>query len=332
MKRIIIISISVLILLATAAGGYFFLTKKSAPIQMKADAPTLNKLSDDIALSPVVTYDGSAVWYFNARGQMFRRSLDGQNFTEYPLPSLITGFKKAAWPSSGSDFIVTSNTGAGELKNLYDSKAKEYKLLPDNIQSFDWMPDGQRIVYVWKSGDGKHQQLMLANSDGSGYKVIKDVFWPDLVVKVSPDGKNALLVRSEATDPNSVYLVDLGTGEFKTVMNTGKNLAAKWVTPTKFVYLVSVNNANDLMLYDLSTGQSTDLNLNTTMDRVTTDNRGNLYYAVNDGRVDVIWKMDTSGVKSMVYQLDSVTHPRYLFMNDLVICFTATDGKIYYIN
>ena len=325
------ILIFILIILAAIAGYLTFFKKPTKSSTTTASAK-LFKLSDDSAISPVPAFNGDAIWYFNSNGQLFRRGLNGESLTEFSLPSLVPDFRKAVWPPSGNDFILVSTGNTGDIKNLYSNSSQQYKLLPQNIQSFDWMPDGKKIVYIWKSGDNIHQQLMVANSDTSGYRVIKDVYWPDLTVKVSPDGQNVLLIRSNIQETNKIYEANLITGEFTTVVDSGKNTAVTWVDADRFIYVQQISGKNTLKLFDLKNNQATDLAVEATLNKAAITKDGKyMYVSISNGQAEAIWKVDlATAQKSMVYQFDNTIHPSYVFMDDQIICFVnAADNKLY---
>ncbi len=336
MKKLLIISISVIILLGLGCAGYYFFYYKPAPaIQTVSNTTTsykLTKISDDQVISPTVSEDGSAVWYFNSKGQLFRRTLVGDNFVEFPFPQAISNFNRAFWPPSGTDLIMGIFTNSTNSYVYYDSTARQLKNLPANIQNLDWMPDGRRIVYVWKSNDGKSQQLFLANSDTSGFRKISDLFWPDMQVKVSPDGNSALLYRGNTQDPNKIYKANLQTGQIITLVDAGKNMQAAWVTSTKFIYFQIVNNSPLLYLFDLTSNQTQSLGISSAADKVVADRQGKYVYAVvSETDNDSLVKIDLNTLqRETIYKFDVNIRAHNLFMNDQSVMFiNSLDGKLY---
>jgi Tol biopolymer transport system component len=332
MRKILIISISILILLGAGFGAFFYFNKPSATVQTSSGVYKLNKISDDVAVSPSVSYDGSAVWYFNPNGQLFRRTLVGDNFSEYAFPQPITNFRKAYWPDANSDLIISTQANSASQFEFYDHSANQFKILPQNIQSLDWMPDGQRILYVWKSGDGKSQQLVLANADTSGFRKVADLSWPDLAVKVSPDGKQALLFRTQSPDVNKIYVASLDTGSIATVVADGKNTDAEWVSPSKFAYVQVADGKNNLNIFDQTTGQSSALGIAANFDQVSFDKLGQYMYSVaTDGSSNKLVKYDlATGEQTNIFDFAANIKPHNLFMNDQTVMFiNALDGKLY---
>ena len=308
-KRLIII-IGIVVFLLAGVGILLAVAVKKKNADQTPATPVLGlkKVLDEPVISPVSSFDNSAIWYFNSEGRLFRINTDGTGLSEFPLPSISAAgpLRKAMWPSSGSDFLAITGSGSSEIKNYYDSAGKIYVSLPANIQSIDWLADSKRVAYIWKSGDNLHQQLALANADGTGFQTIKDVFWPDLIVKASPDGKIVLLYRQNPRgDTNKIYSADLTTGAISTVIDSGKNISATWVSASRFVFAqTSLTSYPKLYIYDFTNHQTVDLGLNTTIDKVTSDKTGlNLYAAVpkKDGAGDIFIKTDLSTYKQETY-------------------------------
>ncbi len=326
------------ILILAGTGGLLFIAVKKQNKQPVVAAPQIKKVLDEMAISPIASFDNSAIWYFNSDGRLFRVNLDGTGLSEFPLPVLSSGkLTRVLWPKTGSDFIAITGFGANEIKNYYNNISKIYVNLPANIKSLDWLPDSRRVAYIWQSGDNVHQQLAIANADGSGFQKIADVFWPDLIVKAGSDGKTALLYRSNLQgDTNKIYSANLNTGEITTVVEQGKNIAASWLpNSSRFVFAQSSIAAYPkLYVYDFTNHQATDLSLNTTLDKVAFDPDGRYLYAVvpkKDNKADVFVKEDLTTFKQESYfEPDSNIRASNLLMIGNTLYFTNTSDQKFY--
>lgn len=273
-----IVFILVLVVIVLAGGSYYLLGKKDSSVTQTQNPVQIKKVLDEAVVSPVGAFDNNSIWYFNSEGRLFKVNSDGSNLSEFSLPIFPSGnLIQALWPKIGSDFIAISRNDGQIAKSYYDSTSKLFMELAPNIQWVEWLPDGKRVVYIWQSNDKKTQQLVMSNADGSGYKSITSVFWPDLVLKASPDGNTVLMYRSQVVgDTNKIYSANLATGVISTWVDTGKNTAASWLpVGNKFLY---VQNSK-IYLFDVLNQLSTDTKLNTTLEKTVVDSSGKILYA-----------------------------------------------------
>ncbi len=338
-KRFLIISISGFLILAILGGLLFLAVQKQKQSQTASTGATLQtkKISDENILSAVPSLDGSAVWYFNSSGRLFRINPDGAGLVEFPLPAFGGNLLTVQWPTTGSDFLAVGSNNNVTFKSFYDSANKLYINLPANVKNIDWMPDGKRVVYIWKSSDNLHQSLVVANADGTGFRTVKDVFWSDLIPKVSPDGTKVLLYRySMIGDVNKIYVIDLNTGEISNVVEEGKNSSAVWLSDSqRFIY--SQNSASvypKLYLYDFATKTSTDLNLSTNINKILVDGSDKFLYAAvpkTDNSGDNFIKLDLATLKQESYYEPSgqIRGMNLMLLGNTLYFVNSVDGKLY---
>lgn len=329
-NKILAIIITIIVIAGLLAAAYLLFYKNAPAEQGNSQtqrAPKLTKISETGVISPIPSYDGSAIWYFNIQGHLFRHELVSGKISEYPLPTSLKNFRQALWPAKGHDFIAI-----GSEKTYFDSKQNKFVLLPANIQSLDFLPDGQRIAYVWKSGDGKTQSLYMGNADASGFTKITDVFWPDLTVNVSPDGNSALLLRSAVEDTNKIYKANLKTGEFTTVVDAGRNTEVRWIDQNRFLFVSVEEGKYQLKMFDLSANKISDLNTSATLSQVAVDPEGRYLYAyLKNGDTGSIYKINlTDNQSTDLYDLSPTITPQNLFLNDRTIMFiNSQDNRLY---
>jgi len=338
-RRLITLIVAGIIILGLVALALLWAVNRQNQEQPQVQSgPSLVKVSDNAMVSPIQSFNNNAVWFFSPDGKLFRINTDGTGLEEQPIPSLglNTNVRRVLWPKNGSDMIVVSLSGSTEVKDFYSNASKIYTRLAPNIQSIDWMPDSRRIAYIWRSADGQSQQLVIANSDGTGFVPVKDVFWPDLQVKVAPTGLSALLYRSQIQGGvNKIYSVDLTSGVITTVVDQGENLSAHWITPTRFLFSQSsVTDYPRIYMYDTSTNKATDLGINTSLDKVVTDFEATTLYVATpkkDNTGDKFVAVDlTSFAITDYFEPEGVVSAKNLLMISTGLYFiNTTDNKLY---
>ncbi|MBI2607449.1 MAG: hypothetical protein HYW51_01335 [Candidatus Doudnabacteria bacterium] len=342
-KKIIIILFALIIVLSFAAGTVLLLTRNSGEEAQEELVPTKStaKILDQPIVSAVPSFDSTAIWYFDRLGKLFRVNPDGTGLSEFTLPPWppngdLAGVK---WPARGNDFIAWASSVTGTTKHYFDNASAQYTTWPANIQSFDWMPDGRRVVYIWQAGDKLSQQLVMANADTSGFRIVAEVFWPDLKVYASPNGLEALLVRAKPEgDTNKIYKADLNSGEFEIVIGEKKNLGALWLpNGQKFLFTQeSDGQLAKVLLYDFTTRLQTDLNLKTNFEKVALDSTGNtLFAAVPKANLagEMFVKVDlTTFQQEVIYDPDKpITAKNLFFANGNLYYINSADNKLYFI-
>jgi len=181
MNKKIVIIISLIVILSFAAGITLLVMKDDEVVQDGGAISQIQEFTDVQVISAVPSFDNSAIWYFDQSARLYRADPETGEVSEFSLPALqatgnLTG---VSWPVMGNDFLATTASSSERTVHYYGNNDKQYKTWPENIQSFDWMPDGRRVVYIWQSGDQASQQLVMANADTSGSDNYLDDTLPD---------------------------------------------------------------------------------------------------------------------------------------------------------
>jgi len=334
MNRRLMILVGVIVVFLTIVAVLLVLAVQKQRQAQQSNTPTLQltKVLDEVVYSPVPSFDNNSIWYFNSDGKLFKVNGDGSNLSEFALPGSNGPVRFVLWPKTGPDFISFNGTAQNQTINYFDGEKNTFLKLADNIRYLDWFPDGQRIAYIWQSESG--QQLVTANADGTGYTVIKDVFWPDLALRISPDGKNALLWRQQAGEVNKIYSINFETGEMGTLIEQGKNLGAMWISENRFVFAQSTSETySKLYLFDQTTKQVMDLNLSAPLNKIAMTNDGQTLYVAkpsSDNSGDSFVKVNLSS-----YQVENHFDPqtpvnvKSMLMAGNIVYFVNSDNKLY---
>jgi hypothetical protein len=312
--------------------------EKNNNTQQQVVEPKIVKVVDESVIAPIPSFQNNSIWYFNSDARLLRVNLNGSGTTEFPLPALNNAYiKDVLWSPSGSDFIVTLVNGAGDQKTYYNSETKRYVALPAQIKNIAWLADGKRIAYIWQSNDNIHQQLAVSNPDNTGYRIVKDVFWPDLKIYPLNDGKTALLIRSKADeDINKIYSIDLENGDFKTLIDQGKNISIQTI-PNKNAIVYSKMKENgtfQMYYYDFDKKTEVDTKISTSTDKIVADPEGKYLIASApklDYSGDEFIKLDLDSLKSESYFIpgESVRARNLVLVGQMLYFVNSKDSKLY---
>jgi len=323
----------VLILLAAAVAAWYFSSPFGSELE-QGSSLSLIKISAEPSLSPVNSYDNNKLWFGSSKGRLYRYVVATGELTENPAPAVVgSNFKRIYWPPQGNDYIAVSHYEDFEALNLFSAEKNSYQVLPENIRAFDWLPDGQRIAVIWKSSDGS-VKLVVSNSDATGYRIVRDLPWDDMAIKVSPNGQQALLYRTnQSGEVNKIYLFSLDTGDYSDAVAQGKNRAATWLSSEKFIYSQAGEDGLErLYLRDLAQGTDRSLDLTTSLDKVFVGTTAMIAAVPRlDAPRDVFYKLDLNTLAKTEYFAPAENiRARDLAMAGGVLFFVnAFDGLIY---
>ncbi len=319
------------------------------------DSSNIVKLSEDQVLSPALFFNGSGVSYFDNRGGLFQSSFldDGLRITlsqkkqlEIPVKEKI---KKILWPAKGNDFIAELSGSNGKNSwSYYNSNTGNYTDLPAQVEAVDWMPMGDKIMYIWLE-NGK-ATLNISDPDSKNWVYLTDMWETDNVISVSPDGLQVLYYQTANTGAdNAINLVSADGKVWKGMVKSGFNYGVLWSPDGKkflFAKKDAATQKYQLWVYNISSGENKNLGLFTNTQKIVWDKDSNIIYAAvpnsgNSGEgtltVDSFYRMDISTLERKQYPI-SVTAQidgQDLFLNvvgDKLFFKNAQDGSLYYLD
>jgi hypothetical protein len=93
------------------------------------------------------------------RGFLVREDKDDKitltNKRQLTLPSK-SGISKILWPASGNHFIAERRSATGNPSwSVYNSEVNAYTDLPSQVTAIDWLPQGNKIIYIWLDSNNK---------------------------------------------------------------------------------------------------------------------------------------------------------------------------------
>ncbi len=311
------------------------------------------RLTDEPVVSPILFYTGVGISYFATSGQLFQTDLqvtDGSallsNKRELSI-ALKPNITKILWPKAGNSFLAQTGSFGKPTWSYYDSVKAMYIDIPPQVSTIDWMPGGDKIMYVWVDGSGK-SNLSIANPDLSGHQTITDFYQSDNVISVSPDGRNVLFYRLQTADntKNTINMVSSDGKTFTGIVKDGYNTGVLWSPDSsKFLFTKRDPGTQKFALWvaDISTGEIRNLGVYTSQSKaVWSKDAQTIFVGVPTTGVaaqgltqDTIQKITVSTGQSQEYNPGVAVDVQDAFLStDQTVMFfrNAQDNSLYYIS
>ncbi|MBX4187780.1 MAG: hypothetical protein KW793_01440 [Candidatus Doudnabacteria bacterium] len=328
-----ILALLILLLLGIALYAYFSFPKTITK-QAVEEEKTIRRITDESVISPVSSFDGDAVWYGLSSGKIMWFDLFEQNSSEYPITQPPTDdFFRIFWPISGNDFIAQGTNSGAPVFSYFNNSQKKFDILPPNVTNLDWLKDGRRIVLVWQSDD-KKVQLVTSNADASGYSVIRELPWADMVPKASPKVNTVLMYKNiPSGDVNKIYMFNLDTAEYEEVISEGKNTGVLWSPKgDRFAFSRILGSQPYIFIYDLTTKKIAETGLKSTIDRVAFDSTGSKLLGVNnetDSDSLVSIDLGSLNMETIIKFGNNFTAKNLVPVGQKIFFVGVPDGKLY---
>ncbi len=368
-KRAIIILGAIFLLIVATLGFLIYQnskTKTPTPVAVETpvveDTPPVEepqkvngavRLTDESVVSPILFYQGNGISYFNTQGQLFQTDLQVtdnaallSNKKELSI-ALKANIEKILWPSTGNNFIAEFKNGSKPTWSVYETSKAAYSDIPTQVYSLDWMPGGDKVMFVWVDGNGK-ATLNIGNPDTTGYQTLTEFYEPDNVIGVSPDGKNVLFHRTQTADSskNIINMVSTDGKTFTSIVKDGYNVGVKW-SPDSSKFLFTKRDSSsqkfNLWMANISTGEVRNLGVSTSVDKAVWSKNGeSVFVGVPTTGVagqgltqDAIYKITISTAQQQQYDPGVAVDTQDLFLSsDEQILFfrNGQDNALYYIS
>lgn len=312
------------------------------------------QLTSDQVVSPALFFNGTGISYFDHQGNLYQANLLNSNGQlslatkkQLNIP-LKPGITKILWPAKGNDFLAQFTDQAGKNTwSYFNSNTGSYTNLPGQMESVDWMPTGDKIMYVWL--DNNKASLGLANPDASNYQILAAMWETDDQIHVSPDGSQVLFYEIQNSSANTFINSVTADGKvWKGLVKNGQNFGVLWSPDgQKFLFGKKdpATQSYQLWVYNLTSGAIMNLGLFTTVDKAVWDKDSNIIYAAvptsgsigqSSLTVDSFYRMDTSTLNKKQYASSGNSiDGRDMFLNatgDKLFFRNAQDGGLYYLD
>ncbi len=321
---------------------------ETPPIIEEPETPTTRavRLTDESVVSPNLLYRGDGLSYFNNLGQLFQTnfSISGDtvllsNKRELSIPQK-PNISKILWPQAGVSYIAEFQSGGKKSWSFYDSAKADYVDLPPQVFSLDWLPSGDRIMFIWVDEQNK-ATLNVSNPDSTNYQTIAEMYEPDNVIKVSPDGQSVLFHRTQGPDQNlnPIIYVSADGQNFRTIIRDGYNQGVMWSADSqKFVFLRRNPSTGLFGVWysELTNSVIKSLGVESTEDKILWSRDNQTVYVAgksSQGSGEVLYKINTQTLEKTELDPGTMVDFQSLFMNtsESVIFFrNGTDQALYY--
>lgn len=330
-------------------------TPVEEPVPTPEPAPSGQavRLTDEAVVSPILFYTGIGISYFSASGQLFQTDLQVTNGTallsnkrELSI-ALKPNITQILWPHAGNSFMAQLGTTSKPSWSYYNSESASYTDIPPQVYSLDWMPSGDKIMFVWVDGNGK-ATLNISNPDSTGYQTLTDLYEPDNIISVAPDGQNVLFYRTQTADntKNTINIVSADGKTFNTIVKDGYNSGVLWSPDSKkFLYTKrdSATSKFSLWVADISSGETRNLDVYTSQTKAIWSKDGQTIFAAvpttgiaGQGLTqDTFKKITVSSGQSQELVPGIAVDGQNLFLNkeeDVLFFKNAQDSALYYIS
>ncbi len=302
---------------------------------------TATQLADDKVVSPVLFYQGNGIAYFNESAQLYQADLDSSSNTvtltnkrELGVPSK-PGITKVYWPSAGNNYVAEVGTGSNKLWSVYVSDKGAYVDLPPQITSFNWMPDGDLLLYLWTE-NGK-STLYVSPADLSSWQKVVDFWEADDEISIAPNGSTILFWRKDNTDStNAIHLISPDGKLFRTVVKDGYNTGVLWSPDSqKFAFNRKTSSGLELWVANIATGELQNMSVVAGLDSVVWAPNSNALYASTEHPAGTIIRVDASTASQVSITLANNAVAKNLFtsVDGTNLFFKNTvDGGLYVVN
>lgn len=220
----------------------------SAPSIPFADQP-LVQLTDYSVISPSLNEKGDAIiFYKKDGGDLMKLSFDGAG--EEKLSHItIVGLTEALW-SPKRDRAAVFYLDGETLKGFLHIGTSSVAVLPQNVKSFSWSPNGSQFAYATRKDAAL--DLIIADASGKNAKTIFSTPVLDSHIWWITTDSIAFQTAPSGFADGFVFLYSRGSGKFTKILGPLRGLSANWSSDGKRVLVSSaVSGGNTaLNIYD----------------------------------------------------------------------------------
>lgn len=200
----------------------------------------LIKITDFSVVSPSLNKEENKILYYKKDGgNLYSSDFSGQK--QEKISNLtIVGILEALW-SPARDRAAVFYLDQETLKGFLHIGTSSVAILPQNLKSFSWSPDGKSLSYLIFKDD----RLNLVSGD-SAAKNIKNIFsTPVLDAQISwvSADKIAMQTAPSGAAEGFIFLYSRASGSFQKILGAIFGLTSLWSPDSSRILISSTNSA-----------------------------------------------------------------------------------------
>lgn len=240
----------------------------------------LTKLTDFSVVSPSLNKTGDKIlFYKKGGGGLFSSSFDGRE--QQKISNLtILGMVEAFWPLT-KDRAAVFYLDQEVLKGFLHIGTSSVAILPQEIKSFSWSPDGKSLAYLLPKDD--RLNLIIGDSSGKNAKIVFGTPLLDTKINWISADRISFQTAPSGLAPGFIFTFFRSSGTLNKIIGPLFGLTSLWSPDGSKVLISTTNSAGKnlkMAVGDINGKTFLDLNIKTVTDKCVWLNNNELYCAV----------------------------------------------------
>jgi len=242
-KRIVLIFLVLVALIAGAFAVYYFFFKKPGvtvhePVPgTEQPAPEgenivaidekLKGISATPAVSPVATADGARVLYAGKTNGIFEVDFNGGNQKETTFTPLKNLYK-IFWSKDRNEFAAVYANPDGRKTFYYNTQTKQTSPYDTHIDSLAFSPTENKLAYHYQETGGGINNISVADPSGANASTVINTRLQEARISWITQSEVALSTAPSGLAPNLLWVLNVSSQKLSTVLTDMYGLTTIW--------------------------------------------------------------------------------------------------------